>query len=90
MCVCVCVCVIKNYFKYLIDDSKNNAQNPLNLKHRDHIFLIEVPCVAANLGVSKDDLQRLGGWISSDVPSRYVDLSLNKRIALSRSLMKNL
>lgn len=45
---------------------------------------------AANLGVSKDDLQRLGGWRSSDVPSRYVDLSLNKRIALSRSLMKNL
>jgi hypothetical protein len=44
---------------------------------------------AANLGVSKNDLQRLGGWKSSDVPSKYVDLSVNKRIELSKSLMQN-
>jgi hypothetical protein len=43
---------------------------------------------AANLGVSRDDLQRLGGWKSSDVPSRYVDLSVNKRVNLSKALMK--
>jgi hypothetical protein len=45
---------------------------------------------AANSGMSKDDLQRLGGWKSIDMPSRYVDMSLSTRLTLSQTLLKRL
>ena len=44
---------------------------------------------AANLGMSLGDLQRLGGWKSPAVPSKYVDLSVSKRIEISTVLQNN-
>ena len=41
---------------------------------------------AANLGMSLGDLQRLGGWKSPEMPSRYIDLSIPKRIEMSKIL----
>lgn len=43
---------------------------------------------AAEQGISKEDLQRLGGWKSSEIPSKYVDLSIRKRLELSRKLQQ--
>ena len=43
---------------------------------------------AAERGMSKEDLQRLGGWKSSEIPSKYVDLSIRKRLALSTVLQQ--
>jgi len=41
----------------------------------------------ANSGMTKDELQRLGNWRSPAMPSKYVDLAIPNRIALSKKLM---
>jgi hypothetical protein len=60
-CVCVFVCVwvggclIKNYLHYLLEANKNYTQNPLNLKHRDHSYHLEFPCVVMQPKESRQD-----------------------------------
>jgi len=41
---------------------------------------------AADNGMSKDDLQRFGNWSSDSMPSRYVDLSIPKRLEMAKKL----
>jgi hypothetical protein len=45
---------------------------------------------AAENGISKDDLQRLGGWRSDAMPSKYTDLTTNSRLQMSKYLQKRL
>ena len=45
---------------------------------------------AADNGMNKDDLQRLGGWRSDVMPSKYTDLSTNSRLKLSKFLQNRL
>ena len=45
---------------------------------------------AADNGMNKDDLQRLGGWRSDVMPSKYTDLSTNNRLKLSKYLQNQL
>ncbi len=42
--------------------------------------------MAAEMGVSTDELQRMGGWSSSKMAAKYTDLSLTKRLALADNL----
>jgi len=41
---------------------------------------------AADNGMNKDDLQRFGNWKSDSVPMKYVDLSVPKRLEMSKML----
>ena len=41
---------------------------------------------AAEMGLSTDELQRMGGWASSKMAAKYTDLSLTKRLALAEKL----
>ena len=43
---------------------------------------------AAEAGADVHDLQRMAGWHSETVPSKYVDLSTQKRLRLSKLLSK--
>ena len=45
---------------------------------------------AAENGLNTEQLQRLGGWKSSEMPSRYVDLSISKRLKLSKTLLSKI
>ena len=42
--------------------------------------------VAADMGMSTDDLQRMGGWASRKMAAKYTDLSVTKRIRLAENL----
>ena len=42
--------------------------------------------VAADMGVSTSDLQRMGGWASSKMAAKYTDLSVTKRLLLAEQL----
>ena len=44
--------------------------------------------LAAENGMSKDDLQRFGNWRSPLMASKYVDLSSQTRINLSKKLQQ--
>ena len=43
---------------------------------------------AAESGMDMDTLKRFGHWRSSEVPSKYVDLSSRSRIEMSKQLLK--
>ena len=45
---------------------------------------------AIDSGMSVDTLQRLGGWRSSTMPNKYVDLSTRNRLEMSKVLLKKL
>ena len=45
--------------------------------------------VAAEMGVSTSDLQRMGGWASQKMAAKYTDVSLTKRLALADNLHGN-
>ena len=45
---------------------------------------------AAEAGMPLDDLQLHGGWQSSEVVRRYVDVSVSKRVGLSDMLKRKL
>ena len=42
--------------------------------------------VAADMGMSTDDLQRMGGWTSRNMAAKYTDMSVSKRLCLAESL----
>ena len=44
---------------------------------------------AVEAGASKDELQRMACWRSDTMPSKYADLSVSKRLKLSKYLHKN-
>ena len=45
---------------------------------------------AAENGMDMETLKRLGGWRSTAMPAKYVDLAINSRIELSRRMQKRL
>jgi hypothetical protein len=45
---------------------------------------------AAENGMDMETLKRLGGWRSTAMPSKYVDLAINSRIQLSRRMQQRL
>jgi hypothetical protein len=44
----------------------------------------------AENGISKDDLQRLGGWRSEAMPSKYTDMSTGSKLQMAKYLQKRL
>ena len=42
--------------------------------------------LAADMGMSTDDLQRMGGWSSRNMAAKYTDMSVAKRLSLAEHL----
>ncbi len=60
-----------------------------NVHYTEHSGKRGAATTAAEMGVSTDELQRMGGWASSKMAAKYTDLSLTKRLALAENLHGN-